>query len=161
MRTLSTSLLQTTFHWIRYPSDSHFLFAEERGYHKWALAHSSSCFFLNYTIKWCIVSVTFGAKHLTGMMVLFCNLCCRNAYSYLFSDGRGTISYYVHICLSYCVKRRGNFVKLLYLPFTSPHDWGIRSWKRFLTRQIPISCLPKSGGYHKWALAHSSSWFFF
>ena len=29
--------------------------------------------------------------------------------------------------------------------------------KRFLTRQIPTSCLPKSGGYHKWALAHSSS----
>jgi hypothetical protein len=25
-------------------SDSYFLFAEERGYHKWALAHSSSCF---------------------------------------------------------------------------------------------------------------------
>ena len=25
------------------PSDSCFLFAEERGYHKWALAHSSSC----------------------------------------------------------------------------------------------------------------------
>jgi hypothetical protein len=24
-------------------SDSFFLFAEERGYHKWALAHSSSC----------------------------------------------------------------------------------------------------------------------
>jgi hypothetical protein len=28
------------------PSDSYFLFAEERGYHKWALAHSSSCFIL-------------------------------------------------------------------------------------------------------------------
>ena len=28
------------------PSDSYFLFAEERGYHKWALAHSSSCFVL-------------------------------------------------------------------------------------------------------------------
>jgi hypothetical protein len=27
------------------PSDSYFLFAEERGYHRWALAHSSSCFF--------------------------------------------------------------------------------------------------------------------
>ena len=27
------------------PSDSYFLFAEERGYHKWALAHSSSCSF--------------------------------------------------------------------------------------------------------------------
>jgi len=26
------------------PSHSYFLFAEERGYHKWALAHSSSCF---------------------------------------------------------------------------------------------------------------------
>ena len=24
-------------------SDSHFLFSEEQGYHKWALAHSSSC----------------------------------------------------------------------------------------------------------------------
>jgi hypothetical protein len=26
------------------PSDSYFLFAEEWGYHKWALAHSSSCY---------------------------------------------------------------------------------------------------------------------
>jgi hypothetical protein len=26
------------------PLDSYFLFAEERGYHRWALAHSSSCF---------------------------------------------------------------------------------------------------------------------
>ena len=26
------------------PSDSYFLFAEERGYHKWALAHNSSCY---------------------------------------------------------------------------------------------------------------------
>jgi hypothetical protein len=26
------------------PSDSHFLFAEERGYHEWALAHSSTRF---------------------------------------------------------------------------------------------------------------------
>ena len=26
-------------------SDSYFLFAKERGYHRWALAHSSSCFF--------------------------------------------------------------------------------------------------------------------
>jgi hypothetical protein len=27
------------------PSDSCFLFAKERGYHRWALAHSSSCLF--------------------------------------------------------------------------------------------------------------------
>jgi hypothetical protein len=26
------------------PSDFYFLFADERGYHMWALAHSSSCF---------------------------------------------------------------------------------------------------------------------
>jgi hypothetical protein len=65
--------------------------------------------------------------------VLFCNLCCRNAYSCLFSDGRGTISYYVHICLSYCVKRRGNFVKLLYLSITNPHDWGIRLFSEKLS----------------------------
>ena len=32
-------------------SDSYFLFAEERGYHKWALAHSSSCF---YFLSQCI-----------------------------------------------------------------------------------------------------------
>ena len=29
------------------PSDSYFLFSEERGYHRWALAHSSSCFHLS------------------------------------------------------------------------------------------------------------------
>ena len=28
------------------PSDSYFLFAKERGYHRWALAHSSYCLFL-------------------------------------------------------------------------------------------------------------------
>ena len=28
------------------PSDSYFLFSEERGYHRWALAHSSSCLIL-------------------------------------------------------------------------------------------------------------------
>jgi hypothetical protein len=31
--------------WFFYPSDSYFLFAEEQGYHKWALAHSSSCYY--------------------------------------------------------------------------------------------------------------------
>jgi hypothetical protein len=30
------------------PSDSYFLFAKERGYHRWALAHSSSC--LNFSL---------------------------------------------------------------------------------------------------------------
>ena len=30
------------------PSDFYFLFAEERGYHKWALAHSSSCWIWSF-----------------------------------------------------------------------------------------------------------------
>ena len=34
-----------------YPSDSYFLFAEERGYHTWALAHSSSCY-LSASVIW-------------------------------------------------------------------------------------------------------------
>ena len=33
------------------PSDSYFQFAEERGYHKWALAHSSSCCFFLHRIQ--------------------------------------------------------------------------------------------------------------
>jgi hypothetical protein len=33
------------------PSDSYFLFVEERGYHRWALAHSSSCYIFN-TKSW-------------------------------------------------------------------------------------------------------------
>ena len=31
-------------------SDSYFLFAKERGYHRWALAHSSSCFAIFYCV---------------------------------------------------------------------------------------------------------------
>ena len=34
------------------PSDSYFLFAEERGYHKWALSHNSSC-----SCKLCMLSL--------------------------------------------------------------------------------------------------------
>jgi hypothetical protein len=34
------------------PSDSYFLFAEERGYHKWALAHSSSCWIFIGLAHW-------------------------------------------------------------------------------------------------------------
>ena len=38
------------------PSDSYFLIAEERGYHKWALAHSSSCFFWSLFLTKCVVT---------------------------------------------------------------------------------------------------------
>jgi hypothetical protein len=33
------------------PSDSYFLFSEERGYHRWALAHSSSCYWIFFNIQ--------------------------------------------------------------------------------------------------------------
>ena len=33
------------------PSDSYFLFAEEQGYHKWALAHSSSCLYCYTSVR--------------------------------------------------------------------------------------------------------------
>jgi hypothetical protein len=41
-----------TILWVAFldPSDSYFLFAKERGYHRWALAHSSSCFILFYLL---------------------------------------------------------------------------------------------------------------
>jgi hypothetical protein len=39
------------------PSDSYFLFAEERVYHRLALAHSSSCFFLFQSLKACVNTV--------------------------------------------------------------------------------------------------------
>ena len=43
----SQALYRYTILWVAFldPSDSYFLFAEERGYHKWALAHSSSCWY--------------------------------------------------------------------------------------------------------------------
>ena len=39
------------------PSDSYFLFTEERGYHKWALAHSSSCWLLE-AVATCLLPTT-------------------------------------------------------------------------------------------------------
>jgi hypothetical protein len=38
--------------------DSYFLFAEERGYHKWALAHSSSCWIYNCLCNRCLSPLT-------------------------------------------------------------------------------------------------------
>ena len=42
---LSQASYRYTILWVAFldPSDSYFLFAKERGYHRWALAHSSSC----------------------------------------------------------------------------------------------------------------------
>jgi hypothetical protein len=52
---LSSYWWQKSDIWFLDPSDSYFLFAEERGYHRWALARSSSCLNLllwNRLAKW-------------------------------------------------------------------------------------------------------------
>jgi hypothetical protein len=51
------------------PSVSYFLFAEERGYHKWALAHSSSCYTMPHVLiyswlyMWILCSYMFLLLH--------------------------------------------------------------------------------------------------
>ena len=50
------------------PSDSYFLFAEERGYYKWALAHSSSC---SYWLKIDVFDLFFCA-HLISFAYQYC-----------------------------------------------------------------------------------------
>jgi hypothetical protein len=58
-------------------SDSYFLFAEERGYHKWALAHSSSCFyyFFRTTKRW-VEQVFFLVRNVTKN-VHICSMCIK------------------------------------------------------------------------------------
>jgi hypothetical protein len=41
------------------PSDSYFLFAEERGYHRWVLAHSSSCYIYSIVIPFVDIGFLF------------------------------------------------------------------------------------------------------
>jgi hypothetical protein len=68
------------------PSDSYFLIAEERGYHKWALAHSSSCYFQSlyiYIFSHCIfifsVIVYFYFQSLYIFIFSHCIFRSRNA----------------------------------------------------------------------------------
>ena len=55
------------------PSDSYFLFAEERGYHKWALAHSSSCytFTIYFILRWHLVTFF---EYLMSCITLYADL---------------------------------------------------------------------------------------
>ena len=41
------------------PSDSYFLFAKERGYHKWGLSHSSSCHLFFYFLFYLMFSTMY------------------------------------------------------------------------------------------------------
>jgi hypothetical protein len=70
------------------PSDSYFLFAEERGYHKWALAHCSSCF------SW--------LRPFENLIILrVCEFCPRTVYIWWL--GLSPCEY-MHIKIKYCSK---------------------------------------------------------
>ena len=62
------------------PADSYFLFAEEQGYHKWALAHSSSCYRIS---KWdprcrdCMVVVSSNSLRQTVLNTTLCDTVCQ------------------------------------------------------------------------------------
>ena len=53
------------------PSDSYFLFAKERGYHRWALAHSSSCSICHCYLWYCKINKINKCNLLTLNIVSF------------------------------------------------------------------------------------------
>jgi hypothetical protein len=61
------------------PSDSYFLFADERGYHKWALADSSSCLlwsiYLLSLVYWVIVCNTLNTEDILLSCVYWVIVC--------------------------------------------------------------------------------------
>jgi hypothetical protein len=64
------------------PSDSYILLAEERGYHRWALAHSSSCLLLVRTL--------YG---MTKFMICYRSVHCMLRSSLWFVTGQNTVRY--------------------------------------------------------------------
>jgi hypothetical protein len=50
------------------PSDSYFQFAEERGYHRWALAHSSYCYRFWFEWKCCWNDICWQTRFKGGML---------------------------------------------------------------------------------------------
>jgi hypothetical protein len=98
------------------PSDSYFLFAEEWGYHKWALAHSSSCFI------WKIRILRNWSSNLAYMFNVYKNQLSRQTGS-----------------------RNLTGPKMLSTDLIFGHKLHIGTpyrGKRFWTHQIPTSCLP-------------------
>ena len=69
------------------PSDSYFLFAEERGYHKWALAHSSSCFI---STPFCSCKFSHDVHFSPSLSFSWCNI--------LF-PGHSFVKSYTKVCL--------------------------------------------------------------
>jgi hypothetical protein len=64
------------------PSDSYILFAEDRGYHRWALAHSSSCLLLVRTL--------YGV---TKFMICYWSVHCMLRSSLWFVTGQNVVCY--------------------------------------------------------------------
>jgi hypothetical protein len=57
------------------PSDSYFLFAEERGYHRWVLAHSSSCYIYSIVIPFVDIGFLFFFLYIYVCIAYENNLC--------------------------------------------------------------------------------------
>jgi hypothetical protein len=112
------------------PSDSYFLFSKERGYHRWELAHSSSCW---YTYMMLVTKYQISAINSYWEKCDEIYLGRTEGRTEGRKEGRtdgqtDTID-----------GRNLIFGHKLHIGTPYPG-------KRFLTRQIPTSCLPKSGG---------------
>jgi hypothetical protein len=80
------------------PSDSYILFAEERGYHRWALAHSSSCLLLVRTLYGMTnFMICYWSEHCTVWPRLWFvtgqYTVCYDHFSLWFVTGQNTVCY--------------------------------------------------------------------
>jgi hypothetical protein len=80
------------------PSDSYILFAEERGYHRWALAHSSSCLLLVRTLYGMTkFLICYWSEHCTVWPSLWFvtgqYTVCYDHFSLWFVTGQNTVCY--------------------------------------------------------------------
>jgi hypothetical protein len=138
------------------PSDSYFLFAKERGYHRWALAHSSSCYdfkvpFIIYAIITQEVGIWRVKKCFPWYGVPIWSLWPNiRSLSSIVAEKNATKN--EHICpMCRKINKVGKQevgiwrVKKCF-PWYGVPIWSLLAMpycgKRFWTHQIPTSCLP-------------------
>jgi hypothetical protein len=82
------------------PSDFYFLFVEERGYHKWALAHSSSCSVIFPMFQWWLLNTSLtipGLYHTLRNSLLHNNYVQSNQY---IKDTQGNLKIFLLLAVS-------------------------------------------------------------
>jgi hypothetical protein len=137
------------------PSDSYFLFAEEWGYHKWALDTNvrSMCIKINKIGKQ-EVGIWWVQKHSPRYGV---PIDPSDSY-FLFAD---LVGFYTHWTYMYMHIFRHIFLSNYWLQRSdiwsqASYRYPI-SWEAFLDPSDSYFLFSEEQGYHKWALAHSSS----